>query len=190
MPSSTAAVVPNPHHHNSCLPHWMQQSLEHLSMKTNLEEYGTSPPENESLFLHEGKLPNYSMAHLHKKPEGISAVGTNCSSLVISAKGLAPRAPRSLSVTPHHSASMIGSQYGDQVCPASAPQSEATTPSVSPHNSPTLVRKILSADLRAAGASTICKAGSSLTECARKARMVPVTRVTNFDLNAVSPTSW
>lgn len=47
---------------SSFLPQWMRQSLEHLSMKTNMEEYGTSPPENESLFLHEGKLPTYSMA--------------------------------------------------------------------------------------------------------------------------------
>jgi len=154
----------------SVLPFWMRQSIDHLSLRTNFDDYGTSPPENESLFLHEAKLPNYISATsaLTQKPESVSSEKT--SSLVVKARDLAPRAPRSVSVA-------------DQVCPSSAPQSAATTPSVSPQQSPTLIRKILSAD-------THCKAGSLLTDGARKVLVVPVTRVTNFDLNAVSPTSW
>jgi len=105
---------------------------------------------------------------LPQKPESVSS--EKPSSLVFKAKDLALRVPRGLSVA-------------DQVCPNSAPQSAATTPSVSPQQSPTLIRKILSADSH-------CKAGSLLTDGARKVLVVPVTRVTNFDLNAVSPTSW
>lgn len=177
MSSSKTAQVPT-NKTNSVLPLWMRQSLEHLSMKTNLEDYGTSPPENESLFLHEGKLHNYISALSAPTPKSETVSTAKTSSLVFKTKELAPRAPRSLSAAPHSALKM-----GDQVCPSSAPQSAATTPSVSPQQSPTLIRKILSADSH-------CKAGSMLTDGARKVLVVPVTRVTNFDLNAVSPTSW
>ncbi|XP_022661783.1 uncharacterized protein LOC111250622 [Varroa destructor] len=171
---------------SSFLPQWMRQSLEHLSMKTNMEEYGTSPPENESLFLHEGKLPTYSMATLadgNKKPDG----------LMFRARDLiVPRAPRSLSVAPAVPSTVGIATTGtsaDQVCPsASAPQSAATTPTVTPQQSPTFFRKILAnSDL---GYSQ-CKGGAAPEAgTSYMARLVPVSCVTNFDLNAVSPTSW
>ncbi|XP_003746977.1 uncharacterized protein LOC100898434 [Galendromus occidentalis] len=177
MSSSKPAPAPanKPH---SVLPLWMRQSLEHLSMKTNLEDYGTSPPENESLFLHEGKLTSYTSSLTAQPPKAESVPPAKTSSLVFKAKELAPRVPRNLTAAPQSSI-----MVGDQVCPSSAPQSAATTPSVSPQQSPTLIRKILSSDSH-------CKAGSKLSDGARKVLVVPVTRVTNFDLNAVSPTSW
>ncbi|OQR69622.1 hypothetical protein BIW11_12148 [Tropilaelaps mercedesae] len=175
-------AVPTAAGRSSFLPQWMRQSLEHLSMKTNMEEYGTTPPESESLFLHEGKLPTYSMAVLtdgNKKPDG----------LVFRAKDLiVPRAPRALSVAP---ASPTMGSLADQISPsASAPQSAATTPTVTPQQSPTLLRKILAnSDLDSTSHS---KRGGPAPEVGTSyiARLVPVSRVTNFDLNAVSPTSW
>lgn len=204
---ASSKTIPAPHHQSSSssslLPLWMRQSLEHLSMKTNMEEYGTSPPESENLFLHDGKLPTYSMAipNVTGKPMegGSGSSSSGYGGLVFRAKELVavPRQPpRALSVVPTSSRpaylSSSNVSGGDQVCPSvSAPASAATTPSVTPQHSPTLIRKILTADLTAS--SSHCKAGHSVTDSGnRKAalRVVPVTRVTNFDLNAVSPTSW
>lgn len=212
MASSKAAVIPSGQNSSSGnpsiptssssvgIPLWMKQSLEHLSMKTNMEEYGTSPPENDSFFLHESKLPNYSMTKINQKNvvQSMSSAAGNCSSLVFQAKEWNPsRAPRSLSVAAPRTVApqqqqqqTLTTPHGDQVCPSSAPQSAATTPSPSPQHSPTLIRKILSADISTATQNSQSKAGHFISECSRKARMVPVTRVTNFDLNAVSPTSW
>lgn len=87
------------------------------------------------------RVPFLFFLALPQKPDSVSSEKT--SSLVFKARDLAPRAPRSVSVA-------------DQVCPNSAPQSAATTPSVSPQQSPTLIRKILSADSH-------CKAGELLS---------------------------
>lgn len=81
---------------------------------------------------------HYPVADGNKKPDG----------LMFRARDLiVPRAPRSLSVAPAVPSTVGIATTGtsaDQVCPsASAPQSAATTPTVTPQQSPTFFRKIL-----------------------------------------------
>jgi hypothetical protein len=165
---------------SSLLPLWMKNSLDHFTATTNIEEFGTSPPENESVFLHE-PLHHYSFSNLNKKNDSSTAAAP---SIVFKSKELKPRTARQL-----HQLYL----QQDQVCPslagtASESGSTATTPSVTPQQSPNLIRKILAADLTATASH--CKAVSSVLDSSKVLKHAPVTRVTNFDLNAVSPTSW
>jgi len=157
----------------SLLPHWMRQSLEHFNATANMEDFGASPPENESVFLHE-PFHHYSVAEVERKHNNSEPRKP----LLIQAKEIRPRH------TQHYN-------YNDQqLCPTVGhPESGSaqTTPSVTPQHSPHLVKKMMAADIKIAGARS-----KSVTDGARSRTshitLKPV--VTNFDLNAVSPTSW
>jgi len=168
------------------LPHWMKNSLEHFNTTTNLDDFGASPPENESVFLHE---PFH-----HHITESNPIPPIKPSTLIIKAK---PRPLRK----PHHQEMCKGGSGattppGTNGLPSGLHVIEAgtdsnhTTPSVTPQHSPSLVRKILAADIGAGGAHCIANSGLSMDKHLKCVGAVMKQKVTNFDLNAVSPTSW
>lgn len=76
----------------------------------------------------------------------------------------------------HHVLSQYHSLQSGGRDTGSGSESAHTTPSATPQSSPSLVRRVVAADIKAVGAPGEKK----------KARYA----VSNFDLNAVSPTSW
>jgi len=165
------------------LPYWMKHSLEHFKTTTNLEDFGVSPPENESLYLHE---PFHH--HIITEPNPSNCPPVKPSTLIIKAK------PRPLRKPHHHemckgATTPPGTPAGLHVMDGGT-DSNHTTPSVTPQHSPTLVRKIINADIGAGGAHCIANSGLSVDKHLKCVGAVMKQKVTNFDLNAVSPTSW
>lgn len=87
-----------------------------------------------------------------------------------------PRLASEDALLQHHGLQGFGRDSG------SSSESAHTTPSVTPQGSPSLVKRVVAADLTAVG----------VPANRPKPKKKPTTRyaVTNFDLNAVSPTSW
>lgn len=155
------------------MPGWMKSHMDRLNTVANLDDMCSSPPETESGFLRDMPL-SARLAASHPPlappagPQTIRASGVS--------KCERPRLASEDALRQHHGLQGLGRDSG------SSSESAHTTPSVTPQGSPSLVKRVVAADLTAVGVP------SNRTKPKKK----PATRyaVTNFDLNAVSPTSW
>lgn len=143
------------------LPGWMKSHMDRLNTVADLDDMCSSPPETESGFLRDVPLGR-QMSH----------TGVNAVAPVLRVGGVKWEGPR-LMVD-----ESLQRQHG---CRDSGSESCHTTPSATPQSSPSLVRRVVAADLKAD-----LKALGPSQRPKRKARCA----VSNFDLNAVSPTSW
>uniref|UniRef100_A0A131XA26 Uncharacterized protein n=1 Tax=Hyalomma excavatum TaxID=257692 RepID=A0A131XA26_9ACAR len=162
------------------MPGWMKSHMDRLNTVANLDDMCSSPPETESGFLRDMPLSRLTTPPASQTPVGaptirVSGVGKCDVPRLASEDALRHQ------VLSHHGPSLqsLGRDSG------SGSESAHTTPSVTPQSSPSLVRRVVAADLTAVGVPVVD--GSRL-----KPKKKPPARfaVTNFDLNAVSPTSW
>nr|DAA34727.1 TPA_inf: hypothetical protein 76 [Amblyomma variegatum] len=164
------------------MPGWMKSHMDRLNTVANLDDLCSSPPETESGFLRDMPLSRLTSAHPSQAPSGPSTVRVSGVSKCELPRLASEDALRH-QVLNHHGPSLQNLGRGS----GSGSESAHTTPSVTPQGSPSLVRRVVEADLTAVGVPMVD--GSRLKS---KPKKKPPTRfaVTKFDLNAVSPTSW
>lgn len=149
------------------VPGWVLSHMERLHSGTNLEEMCSSPPEAGGFLRDLPGHPRVLPAQLRVEAPAEAQVAR------ASLAELHPlRVPRNASLV-----------LGPRDC-GSGGESTHTTPSATPQSSPSLVRRILGADL---GASTGCTGAPA---DGRRRPKKGCCAVSNFDINAVSPTSW
>lgn len=155
------------------MPGWMKSHMDRLNTVANLDDMCSSPPETESGFLRDMPLSRLTAQQVPQAPTAPPAIrvsGVRCET---------PKALVSEETLRHH---VLSQHHGLQSLgpdASSGSESAHTTPSATPQSSPSLVRRVVAADIKAVGAPGE-KAKKKITRYA----------VSNFDLNAVSPTSW
>uniref|UniRef100_A0A0K8R9C2 Uncharacterized protein n=1 Tax=Ixodes ricinus TaxID=34613 RepID=A0A0K8R9C2_IXORI len=166
---STEAGQPIPGR-RALMPGWMKSHMDRLNTVANLDDMCSSPPETESGFLRDMPLSRLTVQQAPQAPTAPPAIrvsGVRCEP---------PRGPVVEDSLRHHVLSQYHSLQSGGRDTGSGSESAHTTPSATPQSSPSLVRRVVAADIKAIGAPGEKK----------KARYA----VSNFDLNAVSPTSW
>ncbi|XP_077544073.1 uncharacterized protein LOC144156119 [Haemaphysalis longicornis] len=161
------------------MPGWMKSHMDRLNTVANLDDMCSSPPETESGFLRDLPLSRLATSHPPlAPPAGVPQT--------IRASGVSKCERQRLApddaLLQHHGLQSLQSLQGFGRDSGSGSESAHTTPSVTPQGSPSLVKRVVAADLTAVG----------VPANRPKPKKKPTTRyaVTNFDLNAVSPTSW
>lgn len=162
------------------MPGWMKSHMDRLNTVANLDDMCSSPPETESGFLRDMPLSRLTTPPASQTPAGAPTIRVSGVSKCELPRLASEDALRH-QVLSHHGPSLqsLGRDSG------SGSESAHTTPSATPQSSPSLVRRVVAADLTAVGVPMVD--GSRL-----KPKKKPPARfaVTNFDLNAVSPNSW
>ncbi|CAN7990897.1 unnamed protein product [Ixodes hexagonus] len=173
---STEAGQPIPGR-RALMPGWMKSHMDRLNTVANLDDMCSSPPETESGFLRDMPLSRLTAQQTAQAPTVAPAIrvsGVRCEP----PRGLVVEDPLRHHVLSHHHGLGLQSASRDT---GSGSESAHTTPSATPQSSPSLVRRVVAADIKAVGApGEKAKAKKKITRYA----------VSNFDLNAVSPTSW